>query len=72
MYSGWHEKPTDPLNDVWYSADGRTWTQQAEHAPWTPPSPRTIAYKDRLWIFSGKHTGAKDSWGGDIWTMSAA
>ena len=35
-------------------------------------SSRTIVYKERLWIFSGKHTGAKDSWGGDIWTMSAA
>ena len=70
VYGGWEGRPTNALNDVWYSADGMTWVRQVEHAPWGPRSPRTIVYKDKLWIFSGKHTGGKDSWGGDIWTMS--
>lgn len=70
VYGGWEGKPTDALNDVWYSTDGKTWVRQAEHAPWAPRSPRTVVYKDKLWIFSGKHTGGKDNWGGDIWTMS--
>jgi hypothetical protein len=70
VYGGWEGKPTNALNDVWYSTDGKTWVRQAEHAPWAPRSPRTIVYKDKLWIFSGKHTGGKDNWGGDIWTMS--
>jgi len=70
VYAGWKGKPTNALNDIWYSTDGKAWLQQTEHAPWAPRSPRTIVYKDRLWIFSGKHTGFTDNWGGDIWTMS--
>lgn len=67
------------LNDVWYSADGLTWQQQTEHAPWSPRTGGTsVVFRDALWIFSGKHTGANDSWhedvnwGGDIWTMRPA
>ncbi len=70
VYGGWRGAPTNCLNDLWYSADGERWVQQAEHAPWTPRSPRTIVYDDKLWIFSGKHTGATDNWGGDIWTLT--
>ena len=32
--------------------------------------PGTYPCKDKLWIFSGKHTGGTDGWGGDIWTMN--
>lgn len=70
VYGGYQGKPTNALNDIWYSTDGATWVRQVEHAPWGPRAPRTIVYKDKLWIFSGKHTGNPDSWGGDIWTMS--
>ena len=70
VYAGYKGRSTNAMNDIWYSTDGKTWVRQAEHAPWAPRLPRTIVYKDKLWIFSGKHTGGKDSWGGDIWTMS--
>src|SRR5215472_165431 len=70
VYGGWKGQPTNALNDIWYSTGGESWVRQAEHAPWGPRSPRTIVYKDKLWIFSGKHTGGRDNWGGDIWTMS--
>lgn len=64
--------PIPALNDVWHSADGVTWLRQTEHAPWTPRSTRTSAvFRDRLWLFSGKRTGAADNWGGDLWTMRA-
>ena len=60
-------------NDVWYSDDGIKWTRQTEHAPWTVRSGgNSIVYKEKLWIFSGKHTGGPHNWGGDIWTMSLA
>ena len=59
-------------NDIWYSADGVRWTRQTEHAPWGPRSPKTVVFKDRLWIYSGKHTGAPDNWGGDLWQMTPA
>jgi N-acetylneuraminic acid mutarotase len=60
----------DALNDIWYSSDGATWVQQAEHAPWGPRDPLSVVFQDKLWIFSGKHTGGDDTWKGDVWTMA--
>ena len=71
VYGGWRDTSTHGLNDIWTSADGVRWTRQTEHAPWGPRSPKTVVFKDRLWIYSGKHTGAPDNWGGDLWTMTA-
>lgn len=57
-------------NDVWFSDNGITWNKQTEHALWTVRSGVTsIVFKNKLWIFSGKHTGGKHNWKGDIWTM---
>lgn len=70
VYGGWRGKTTNALNDVWYSTDGQHWTKQTEHAPWGPRSPLSVVFKHKLWIYSGKHTGGKDNWGGDIWAMS--
>ena len=62
---------TAAKNDVWFSDNGFAWNKQTEHALWTVRSGATsIVFKNKLWIFSGKHTGGKYSWGGDIWTMS--
>jgi hypothetical protein len=71
VLGGWVDQPTNALNDAWYSTDGITWNRQAEHAPWAPRSPVVIVYADKLWIYSGKHTGGSDNWGGDLWQMSA-
>ncbi len=60
------------VNDVWYSNDGATWNRQAEHANWAPRSPVSIVFNEKIWIFSGKHTGAPDNWGGDLWQMTAS
>jgi hypothetical protein len=46
------------------------WQQQAVHAAWQPRSPVSIVFDDKVWIFSGKHTGADDRWGGDLWQMT--
>ncbi|GAA4454347.1 hypothetical protein GCM10023189_20670 [Nibrella saemangeumensis] len=57
-------------NDVWYSANGGNWTRQAEHAPWTVRSGgHSVVFKNQLWLFSGKHTGANPVWKGDIWAL---
>ena len=53
------------------SGDGVTWNRQAEHAPWAPRDPVAIVFRDRIWIYSGKHTGSRDNWGGDLWQMTA-
>jgi hypothetical protein len=64
-------QPTNALDDIWYSSDGVTWNRQAEYAPWAPRSPLVTVFRDQLWIYSGKHTGGPDNWGGDLWPMSA-
>jgi len=69
VFGGWIGASTNAVNDVWWSEDGASWTRLAEHAPWGPRSPRWVVFRDRLWVFSGKHTGASDSWGGDVWVM---
>jgi N-acetylneuraminic acid mutarotase len=72
VFGGWVGSPTAALNDVWWSPDGATWTLLADHSPWGPRSPRWVVFRDRLWIFSGKHTGGADSWGGDVWALPTA
>lgn len=62
---------TAAKNDVWFSDNGINWEQQTNHAPWTVRSGGTsVIFENKLWIFSGKHTGGRYNWGGDIWTMS--
>ena len=70
MFGGWKDRSTDALNDVWYSSDGMSWSRQADHAPWAPRSPISVVFHDKIWIYSGKHTGADDNWGGDLWQMT--
>jgi Galactose oxidase, central domain/Kelch motif len=71
VFGGWVGASTNCLNDVWYSDDGTTWNRQAEHAPWAERAPLAINYQDEIWMYSGKHTGGDDNWGGDLWQMTA-
>jgi N-acetylneuraminic acid mutarotase len=70
VFGGWIDRSTNAVNDVWYSSDGLSWQRQTEHAPWAPRGPVTVVFQDKIWIYSGKHTGADDNWGGDLWQMS--
>jgi RimJ/RimL family protein N-acetyltransferase len=47
------------------------WSRQTDHAPWAPRSPIAVVFHDKIWIYSGKHTGFDDNWGGDVWQMTA-
>jgi hypothetical protein len=31
-----------------------------------------VVFHDKIWIYSGKHTGFDDNWGGDLWQMITA
>jgi hypothetical protein len=72
VFGGFIGTSTNARNDVWYSNDGVTWIRQAEHAPWAPRLPVAIVFQDKIWIYSGKHTGGTDNWGGDLWQMTTA
>jgi len=41
-------------NDVWYSTDGRNWTEATSAAPWAKRSMfDAVAFKGRMWIAAG-------------------
>ncbi|MCP4173506.1 MAG: galactose oxidase [Fuerstiella sp.] len=55
------------FNDVWSSADGKTWRQETAHAPWHErlwfPS---VVYRGQIWIFGGWSNNPSTNWG-DVW-----
>ncbi len=58
------------LDDVWSSADGIRWRQDAEHAPWRPRNNHTMAvYDGRLWVIGGWGEGNVEEGNlGDVWS----
>jgi len=57
----------EAFNDVWSSADGVTWRQEIEAAPWSPRLWFSSAvYRDRMWVLGG---WTKDPYTnlGDVW-----
>ena len=66
------------LNDVWYSTDGKHWTQATGRAPWPARAYHAaVAFDDKLWVFGGgnylpEYQGFNDVWSspdGVNWTQ---
>jgi N-acetylneuraminic acid mutarotase len=56
------------LNDVWRSADGVTWTQVTDAAPWAGRSaPASAVHDNKMWILGGtlESADANDVWVGE-------
>jgi hypothetical protein len=54
------------FNDVWSSADGKTWRQETAAAPWAPRLWfSTAVYRGRMWVLGG-WSKEKDNFG-DVW-----
>lgn len=55
------------LNDVWCSADGKTWEQVTEAAPWPPRLWfSAVTYRNRIWVLGGWSNNPSQNWG-DVW-----
>ena len=58
-------------NDVWYSSDGKEWTQATENAGWSPRAyHQAIVFDDKIWVFGGgnyvpNHIAFNDVWCSD-------
>ena len=54
-------------SDVWCSADGVSWEQVTDAAPWSPRLwfPAAV-YRDRMWILGGWSNNPSRNWG-DVW-----
>ena len=68
-----------PRRDVWSSADGVTWTQVTDSAPWSARGDHLcLALKDKLWLIGGRsdqETLFDESWytsDGKNWTRAAS
>ncbi|HVZ80539.1 MAG TPA: hypothetical protein VHE12_06995, partial [bacterium] len=66
-------------NDVWYSADGATWTQATASAAFAPrPWQASTVYDGKMWViggFTGTSTPKNDVWystDGATWTQATA
>ena len=65
------------LNDVWYSEDGKTWTQATDKAAWPPRLWFSAAvYRDHMWVIGGwsnnpsrNHADVWYSRDGKTWTQ---
>ncbi|NLF17943.1 MAG: hypothetical protein GX595_11905, partial [Lentisphaerae bacterium] len=62
-------------NDVWNSADGKTWKRVSNQVPWGPRVLHyTVAFKDRIWIMGGQtlpqFAPEKEIFYDDIWNSS--
>jgi hypothetical protein len=68
---GTYDTPQTPtrkfFNDVWSTADGITWQQHVDHAPWAARQYHDVAvFDDRLWVLEG-FSGANRN---DVWYSS--
>jgi len=55
------------LNDVWSSADGVTWRQETDAAPWHPRLWfSSVVYRDHIWVIGGWSNNPSQNWG-DVW-----
>jgi hypothetical protein len=65
-----HSDASGPMNDVWNSTDGKTWTKVTDSASWSPrQSHVALVYDNKMWIFGG--TLMNDVWNstdGKTWT----
>ncbi len=56
-------------NDVWSSADGKTWTQATAHAPWSPRSYLQAAVHDgKIWVIGGGNYVPTYAANNDVWS----
>ncbi|HEV8069954.1 MAG TPA: hypothetical protein VGP76_19590 [Planctomycetaceae bacterium] len=64
---GWSNNPSQNLGDVWYSQDGKRWTQLKSDVIWKARHEHsTFVFHDKLWV-AGGHARPLTS---DVWSLS--
>lgn len=70
IMGGMHlNSPRENLNDVWSSPDGRNWTQETAHAPWSPRHVFGVAvHTGKMWVIGGAPDGKV--FHNDVWSST--
>lgn len=56
-------------NDVWSSADGRTWTKATSSAPWAPRAyHQAVVHDGKIWLFGGGNYVPEYQAFNDVWS----
>jgi hypothetical protein len=67
VLGGWSNNPSQNLGDVWYSQDGKRWTQLKSDVIWKARHEHsTFVFHDKLWV-AGGHARPLTS---DVWSLS--
>ena len=69
------DAPPYNLNDVWYSLDGKNWTEANHHAPWRIRHEMALySFKGKLWLVNGCSEDVEndkyDIVFNDVWTYT--
>ena len=73
IFGGWFDSHSAPPRDVWWSADGRDWTQATAAAPWIHSDlPMNTVFRGRMWMMGGWHNGRLPghSAGNQVWSSA--
>ena len=66
VLGGWSNNPSKNFNDVWYSQDGRTWTELKTDTVWAPRHEHSgYVFQDKLWIAGGNTSPLVN----DVWQL---
>lgn len=58
-------------NDVWSSADGKTWKQETAHAPWSPRAyHQAVVLNDKIYVIAGGNYVPVHFAMNDVWSSS--
>lgn len=58
-------------NDVWSSADGVTWRQEIDKAPWSPRAyHQAVVLGDRMWVLGGGNYVPEYAAKNDVWSST--
>ncbi len=66
VLGGWSNNPSQNWGDVWYSQDGKNWTQLRSNVSWKERHEHsTYVFKDKIWV-AGGHAKPLNS---EVWSL---
>jgi hypothetical protein len=66
LLGGWSNNPASNWNDVWHSADGKTWTELKTETVWAKRHEHSAyVFQDKMWVVAGHAQPLRN----DVWSL---